>query len=37
MTRDQFTLVLIVSLPCVAVVGTIAIVTAAVAQMKRPQ
>jgi hypothetical protein len=37
MTSDQLGVVLIVSVPCVAVVGTIAIVTAAVAQMKRPQ
>ena len=37
MTPDQLSVVLIVSVSCVAIVGTIAIVMAAVAQMKRPQ
>ena len=37
MTPDQLTLVLIVSVPCVALVGIVAIVMVAVAQMKKPQ
>lgn len=35
MTVDQLTLVLIVSVPCVAIVGIVAIVMVAVSWMKR--
>jgi hypothetical protein len=37
MPSDQLPLVLIVSVPCVAIVGIVAIGMVAVAQMKRPQ
>ena len=37
MTPDQLMLVLIVSVPCVAIVGIVASVMVAVAQMKKPQ
>jgi hypothetical protein len=36
MTVDQLTLVLIVSVPCVAIVGIVAIVMVSVTLMKKP-
>lgn len=36
MTPDQLALVLIITVPCVAIVGIVAIVMVAVTQMRKP-